>query len=101
MVLLNALFDQDVHSIPVAHPCDEIGELVRVELEDNGRASIRFTQGSLTYQDNRESIPAKYGEAAYDDLPDAQTYTRTMVASGHIELENSHAISKFVKRHGR
>jgi rRNA-processing protein FCF1 len=100
MILLNALYDQDVDSVPVEHPCDEIGELVRIELEDNGQASIRFTQGALTYQDSRKSIPAKYGEAAYDDLPDAQTYTRTMVASGHIELENSQAISEFVNRHG-
>ena len=100
MILLNALYDQEVDSIPVEHPCDEIGELVQINLEDNGRASVRFTQGSMTYQDNRELIPAKYGEAAYDDLPDAETYTRTMVASGHIELRNSHEISEFVNRHG-
>lgn len=100
MILLNALYDQGVHSIPVEHPCDEIGELVRIELDDNGEASVRFTQGSITYQNNRESIPAKYGEAAYDDLPDPQTYTRTMVASEHIELDNLNEISAFVNRHG-
>jgi rRNA-processing protein FCF1 len=100
MVLLNALFDQEVASIPVKHPCDEIGELVRINLEDNGQASVQFTQGTITYQDNRESIPAKYGEAAYDDLPDAQTYTRTMAASGHIELANFDTISEFINRHG-
>jgi rRNA-processing protein FCF1 len=100
MILLNALFDQEVDSILVKHPCDEIGELVRINLEDNGRASVRFTQGSMTYQDNRESIPAKHGEAAYNDLPDAHTYTRTMVASGHIELSNLDDIVEFVDRHG-
>jgi hypothetical protein len=100
MVLLNALYDHGVNSIPVEHPCDEIGELVRIELEDNGEAAVRFTQGSITYQGNRELIPAKYGEAAYDDLPDAQTYTRTMVASGHVDPGNLDAIIDFVNRHG-
>lgn len=100
MILLNALFDQDVDSIPVNHPCDEIGELIRINLEDNGQASVQFVQGTITYQDNRDAIPAKYGEAAYDDLPDAHTYTRTMVASGHIALENLDEIVEFVDRHG-
>lgn len=100
MVLLNALYDHEIDSVPIKHPCEEIGELVRIELEDSGRASVRFTQGSMTYQDNRESIPAKYGEAAYDDLPDANTYTRTMVASGHIELANLDDVVEFVDRHG-
>ena len=100
MVLLNALYDHGAESVPVEHPCDEIGELVRIELEDNGQASVRFTQGTGTYQDNREVIPAKYGEPAYDDLPNAQTYTRIMVASGHIQLSNLDEVNEFVNRHG-
>ena len=71
VVLLNALYDQGVESIAVKHPCTDIGELVQIRLEDDGRATVRFTQGSMTYQDNRDSIPAKYGEPAFDDLPDA------------------------------
>lgn len=100
MVLLNALYDQGIDSIPVAHPCDDIGELLRIELEEDGRATVRFTQGSMTYEDNREMIPAKHGEPAYKDLPDAQTYTRTMVASGHVEPKNLDNIAAFVSRHG-
>ncbi|QDX41201.1 hypothetical protein [Salarchaeum sp. JOR-1] len=100
MVLLNALYDQGVDSIPIEHPCNDIGELVKIELEDNGEATVRFTQGSVTYQDNRETIPAKHGEAAYQDLPDAQTYTRMMVASGHVELKNIDEVVEFVNRHG-
>jgi len=71
MVLLNALYDQGVESIPVKHPCEDIGELVRIELEDDGQATVRFTQGTMTYQDNREGIPARHGQPAYEDLPDA------------------------------
>jgi hypothetical protein len=99
MVLLNALHDEGVSSIPVSHPCDEIGELVRIELEENGQATVRFTQGALTYQDNREAIPARYGGNAYEDLPDAATYARAMVASGHVELANLDVIETFVQRH--
>jgi len=100
MVLLNALYHQGTDSIPVKHPCDEIGELLRIELEDNGEATVRFTQGSMTYEDKRESIPAKHGESAYNDLPNAQTYTRIMVASGHVELKNMDAVVDFINRHG-
>ena len=49
MVLLNALYDQGTDSIPVKHPCDGIGELLRIELEDNGEATVRFTQGSVDH----------------------------------------------------
>lgn len=100
IVLLNALYDEGVDTVPVAHPCDEIGELVRVELEDDGRATVRFTQGTNTYEDNRETIPAKYGESAYDDLPDGATYTRAMVASGHVDLANLAAVDAFFDRYG-
>lgn len=100
MILLNALYDEGVDSIPVEHPCDDVGELVRIKLEDDGEATVRFTQGSMTYQDNRETIPAKHGEPAYNDLPDAETYTRAMVASGHVEPKNSDDIVEFVNRHG-
>ena len=100
MVLLNTLYDEGVESIPVAHPCEEIGELVRIDLEKNGRATVQFTQGALTYQDNRDAIPARVGEDAYEDLPDAATYTRAMVASGHVQLKNQEAIEAFVQRYG-
>jgi hypothetical protein len=100
MVLLNALYDQGVDSIPIKHPCDDIGELVRIELEDNGQATVRFTQGAITYQDNRETIPVKHGEPAYKDLPDAQTYTRAMIASGHVELKNIDDVAEFIDRYG-
>lgn len=100
MVLLNALYDQGVESIPVEHPCDDIGELVRIELEDHGQTTLRFTQGTLTYQDNREAIPAKHGTPAYEDLPDAETYTRVAVASGYVELANLGDVDEFIQRYG-
>lgn len=100
MVLLNTLHDQGVESIPIEHPCADIGELVKIDLEDNGQTTVQFTQGTLTYQDTRETIPAKHGEPAHDDLPDAETYTRTMVASGHVPLSNLDTVDEFFQRHG-
>lgn len=100
MILLNALYDEGATSLPVEHPCDEIGELLQVSLENDGRASVRFTQGSMTYQDNRETVHTKHGEAAYQDLPEADTYTRIPVASGHIDLANHDDVLAFVQRHG-
>lgn len=100
MLLLNGLYDSGVKSIAVKHPSAAIGELVRIRLEDDGQASVRFTQGSGTYQDNRETIPAKYGQPAYEDLPDAGTYLRAMVASGHVDLKNHTEILQFIDRYG-
>ncbi|MCU4751927.1 hypothetical protein OB919_08015 [Halobacteria archaeon AArc-curdl1] len=100
MVLLNALYDQGVDSIPIKHPCEDIGELVRIELEDDGQATVRFAQGTMTYQDNREGIPVKHGQPAYEDLPDAETYTRIAVASGHVQLANQDDVGEFIQRHG-
>lgn len=99
-VLLNALHDHGVSSIPVSHPSAEIGELVRIELEDNGAATVRFTQGALTYGDNRDTIQTAHGMSAYEDLPDAQTYLRAMVASGLVQPQNIDEIAAFVDRYG-
>lgn len=100
MTLLNALYDQGAKRIPVHHPCEAIGELLTINLDDGGEATIRFTQGTYTYQDHREEVQIRHGDAAYQDLPDAETYTRIMAASGHVPLENQDEIEEFVGRHG-
>lgn len=100
MVLLNALYDEGETTLAVEHPSDAIGELVRIDLEDEGRATVRFTQGSMTYEENRETLQARHGEAAYQDLPDPDTYTRLAVASGHLDLANAGDVDAFVDRHG-
>jgi hypothetical protein len=100
VVLLNALYDRGVESVTVEHPAAEIGELLRVRLEDDGRATVRFTAGAMAYRDDRETIPAKHGQPAYDDLPDAETYVRATVASGHVPLANHDDVLDFVERRG-
>lgn len=100
VVLLNTLYDQGVKTVSVKHPCPDIDELVQIQLEDDGKATVHFTQGKYTYQDNRETIPAKHGEPAYKDLPDAESYTRTMAASGHVPLRNQDDLLAFIDRYG-
>jgi hypothetical protein len=55
VVLLNALYDRGVESIAVKYPWTDIGQLVYIRLEDDGRATVRFTQESIMYQDNLDS----------------------------------------------
>lgn len=99
MALLNALYEAGETNISVAHPCDAIGKLVTINLDQRGEASVRL-QGALTYQDRREELPAKYGESAYEDLPDAESYVRAVVASGLGSIANEEAVDEFFRRHG-
>ena len=55
VVLLNALYDRGVESIAGKYPWTDIGQLVYIRLEDDGRATVRFTQESIMYQDNLNS----------------------------------------------
>lgn len=100
VVLLNALYDEGVTSIGVTHPSDAIGELFRIDLEEDASATVRFTSGAYTYEEARESIPAHHGAAAYEELPDPETYVRTVVASGLVDVANREEIDEFVHRHG-
>lgn len=99
MALINALYEEDETHITVSHPCETIGELCTITLQDRGRARVRL-QGALTYQDRREELPAKYGENAYEDLPDAESYVRAVVASGLGTIANEEAVLEFIGRLG-
>ncbi|MFC5973968.1 hypothetical protein ACFPYI_21825 [Halomarina salina] len=98
--LLNALYTEGVTSVSVSHPCDEIGELFTIDLSDPVATTVRFTQGALTYQDSREELHTKYGEQAYDDLPDSETYVRALVASGLVDIGNAEEVATFFRRQG-
>jgi hypothetical protein len=98
--LLNALYTEGCTSVSVAHPCDDIGELLTVDISDPVETTVRFTQGALTYQDIRETIHTSYGEQAYNDLPDKQTYIRALVASGLVDIENDDDVATFFRQRG-
>jgi len=100
LTVLNALHDTGTTTITVKHPSQEIGELLRFELEDAGTATVRFTQGANTYHDNRETVKTKYGNTAYRDLPDTNSYIRGVVAGGLLPPENKVDLDAFVSRYG-
>ncbi|GAA0529136.1 hypothetical protein [Halorubrum aquaticum] len=98
--LLNALYTDGITSVSVRHPCEEIGELLEIDLSDPVATTVRFTQGALTYQDSREELHTTYGEQAYDDLPDKDTYIRALVAGGLVDIENREDVETFFRRQG-
>jgi len=98
--LLNALYTEGITSVSVRHPCEEIGELLEIDLSDPVATTVRFTQGALTYQDSREELHTTYGEQAYDDLPDKDTYIRALVAGGLVDIANREDVETFFRRQG-
>jgi len=100
LTVLNTLYDTGTTTVTVKHPSEEIGELLRFELADAGTATVRFTQGANTYRDNRETVEFEYGKAAFEDLPDANSYVRGVVAGGLLPPENKADLDAFVSRYG-
>jgi hypothetical protein len=98
--LLNALYTDGVTTVSVTHPCEDIDELLRIDISEPRNTIVRFSQGALTYQDAREALETTYDERAYDDLPDKETYIRALVAGGLIEIENSERVETFFRRYG-
>jgi hypothetical protein len=98
--LLNALHTEGVTRLTVAHPCEQIGDLLEVDISDPVNTTVRFTQGALTYQDTRDALHTQYDERIYDDLPDKNTYIRALVASGLIDIENQADVETFIKQYG-
>lgn len=99
MILLNALYQAGVESIPVEHPCEEVGELLRIELGPADESTVRITAGKATYEGRREDIHRTYDEAAFEDLPDASDYVRALVAGGLVDVRNRDEIEAFLDRH--
>ena len=97
--LLNALYTEDVTSVTVKHPCDDIGELLQIDISDPGNTIVRFSQGALTYQDTRDAILTQYGERVYDDLPDASAYVRALVAADLVDIDNHDRVNTFFRQH--
>lgn len=99
-LVLNALYEAGERSIPVAHPCDDVGELCRIELGDPWTSEVRFTQGPEDYQASRETVELAHGETPLSDLPDVNHYVAATIAGGLTEVANQDEIDAFVRRHG-
>ncbi len=99
-MLLNALYETDKRRVTVEHPCQDVGELLRFDLDGPFDSPVRFSQSLAEYDATRQATEQRHGADAFDDLPDDSTYVRCLVASGVLELQNRDDVERFVRRHG-
>jgi hypothetical protein len=100
MALFNGLYDLGETTITIAHPSDELGELLRIELDDSTEATVTVTTGRSAYQSACNEVGREYSEAAYEELPDPQAYVRTLIAGGLFDVANREEIDTFLRYHG-
>lgn len=99
-VLLNRLFDRGADEFAVEHPSSEIGELLRIQLDDYDACRIRFSTSIDEYKTARREIGRQYSERVSKDLPAASDYRNAVLASGILEPANQDDIETFLDRYG-
>ena len=99
-VLLNALYSTETTSIPVTHPSDAIGELVRIDLDAPEQTRLDVTMSAKAYAEVRRAVEREHGTSVSKELPSAQSYRNAFVAGGLLQLQNHGEIEAFLERHG-
>ncbi len=99
-ILFNRLYDAGHERLEVAHPADEIGTLLTVELGSHDDCTVRFDTDRDDYIDATEDIRTSYAEAVYDDLPSPAQYVKAVLASGIIPVANRDEVEAFLERYG-
>ena len=99
-VLLNALHDIGETTIPVAHPSDEIGELLRIDLEDADASTVSLELDRHAYAKACDAVHQTYGGAVTRELPDTNSYVNALLASGLLTPSNVDDIAAFLERYG-
>lgn len=99
-ILLNALYDDGVTTLSVAHPSDAVGELCRLHLADDGRCTVDVTLGVDAYADRRNDVNTEYGEPAVTELPDRRSYLAAYLAAGLLGPANGDDVAAFLDRYG-
>lgn len=100
MPLLNGLSALGKTTITVAHPSDEIGDLLTIQLDGTTEATVTLDADRYEYGDRREAVHHQHDEAAYEDLPDPQHYVRMLIAGGLFDVANRDDIETFLRHHG-
>ncbi len=99
-VLLNRLYDRGDDVFAVEHPSSEIGELLRIELDDYDSCTLRFTTSLDEYTTARQEVGRQYSDSVFEDLPKAADFRNAVLASGIIEPANQDDIETFLDRYG-
>ncbi|AUX09872.1 hypothetical protein AArcSl_2248 [Halalkaliarchaeum desulfuricum] len=98
-VLLNRLYDRGNEEFAVEHPSADIGELLRVEL-DEGACTVHFTTDLDSYATVRQDLGRQYPDRVFEDLPTADNFRNTLLASGILNPANQADIEAFLDRYG-
>ena len=99
-VLLNRLYDRGDDEFAVKHPSDEIGELLRIELDGYDTCTITFQTNLDEYAAARQDIGREYSDTVFEDLPDASEFRNAVLASGILAPANQDEIETYLDRYG-
>jgi len=99
-VLLNALYDTDTSEISIAHPSDEVGELLTIELGDPNSSTIRLSKSLDEYADARSRVNNEYGSQVASELPEPRSYVNALLAGRLHSPDNQDEIDDFLDRYG-
>ncbi|MFP8958020.1 hypothetical protein ACLI4Y_14955 [Natrialbaceae archaeon A-CW3] len=99
-VLLNRLYDRGDDEFTIEHPSSEIGDLLRIELDSYDDCTIHFVTDADEYDAARQAVGRQYGDNVFDDLPTADAFRKTLLASGILEPANQDEIKTFLERYG-
>jgi len=99
-ILLNALYDGGEDEFSVRHPAEEVGELLRVQLGEPGKSTVKFTADYGDYANARHAVEREYGSGVSDELPAPRSYCNGLMAGGLIDPANADEIEEFLARYG-
>lgn len=99
-LLFNRLYDRGDDRFAVAHPSDEVGDLLSIELGDPDDCTVRFTKRRDAYAGARDEVRLRYPEVVADDLPTPDQYVKAAMASGIVPVANRDAVRDFLDRYG-
>lgn len=99
-LLLNALYELDQRSITVKHPSPEIGELLRIELQDATASTVSITTGAMSYESALDDIQREHGTQVREELPNSAAYVKAIVASGLVDIRNRDEVQTIINRYG-
>jgi hypothetical protein len=100
LLLLNGLYELDERSITVEHPSAEIGELLRIDLDDDLEATVTVTTGAVSYESALDDIERAYGQQVREELPNSAAYVKAVTASGLVDIENREEVETTMTRYG-
>jgi hypothetical protein len=99
-VLLNRLYDRGDDEFVIKHPSSDVGELLRIELDEYDSCTIRFPTDLDDYAASRQDVGRQYPDSVYEDLPDTAEFRNAVLASGILDLGNQEEIKTLLNRYG-